>query len=196
MASSKPLKREFYDRPTLEVTQALLGTRLVRQEDGLRLAGIITETEAYVGSEDLGSHAHVGRTRRNQVMFGPPGHAYVYFTYGVHWCFNVVTERVDYPAAVLIRAFAPTEGLEVISRRRSGRDTFGPAKLTQALHIDGNMNGLDLCDAGSGLWIEAGLPVEASQIIARPRVGFNNVPEPWKSIPWNFSIDPFSLPGR
>ena len=122
----------------------------------VRLSAIITETEAYVGMDDLGCHAHVGKTRRNGVMFGPPGHAYVYFTYGVHWMLNAVTEKEGFPAAVLIRAIVPVEGVEVMSSRRRGRDTLGPAKLTQALGIDGKLNGLDLCDPSSGLWIEAG----------------------------------------
>jgi hypothetical protein len=122
------LPRSFYDRPTLVVARELLGARLVRILDGERLSGIILETEAYVGFEDQGSHAHRGRTPRNAPMFGPPGYAYVYFTYGMHWCLNVVTEAEGFPAAVLIRAILPQEGIEIIRARRNGRDTLGPAK--------------------------------------------------------------------
>ena len=98
-----PLNRDFYARPTLQVARELLGMRLVRLEGGARLAGLIVETEAYIGQEDLGCHARAGLTERNRVMFGPPGHAYVYFTYGMHWLLNCVTEAQGFPAAVLLR---------------------------------------------------------------------------------------------
>jgi len=153
---------------------------------GVRLAGLITETEAYIGQEDLGCHARSGQTRRNAVMFGPPGNAYVYFTYGMHWMLNAVTEQEGYPAAVLIRAFQPTEGIEVISARRKGGDTLGPAKLTQALGIDAALNGVSLCDPDAGLWIEAGIPVADDEVTIGARVGLFTVPEPWKSRPWRF----------
>jgi DNA-3-methyladenine glycosylase len=190
MKSAHPLIREFYDRPTLAVAHDLLGARLIRVVEKVRLSAIITETEAYVGMDDLGCHAHVGKTRRNGVMFGPPGHAYVYFTYGVHWMLNAVAGRDGFPAAVLIRAIVPVEGVEVMSSRRHGRDTLGPAKLTQALGIDGKLNGLDLCDSASGLWIEPGALVDEKDIVTGPRVGLYTVPEPWKSIPWRFRIFP------
>lgn len=183
------LPAAFYARPTLTVARELLGARLVRILDGIRLSGIITETEAYVGKEDLGCHASVGRTKRNATMFGPPGHAYVYFTYGMHWCLNAVTEAEGFPAAVLIRAIRPLEGIEVIRARRNGRDTNGPAKLTQALGIDGSLNGADLTLTASGLWIETGYPVPDESVTIGPRVGLYTVPEPWKSIPWRFRVD-------
>lgn len=182
------LPQSFYSRPTLTVARALLGARLVRILEGVRLAGIIIEAEAYVGEEDLGCHAKSGKTTRNAVMYGPPGNAYVYFTYGQHWMLNVVTEKEGFPAAVLIRAIEPVEGTDVISLRRNGRDTIGPAKLTQALGIDRSLNGANLCDPSSGLWIEAGSPVSASDIITSPRVGLFTVPEPWKSMPWRFLV--------
>jgi DNA-3-methyladenine glycosylase len=188
MKSSTCLPREFYHRPTLTVARALLGMRLVRLQDGVQLTGIITETEAYVGEEDLGCHAKSGKTRRNAVMYGPPGVAYVYFTYGMHWMLNVVTEPEGFPAAVLIRAILPVDGVEIISARRLGRDTLGPAKLTQALGVDEAFNGADLCNPVSGLWIETGVAVVEREIITGPRVGLNTVPEPWKSIPWRFRI--------
>lgn len=166
--------------------------RLVRQLDGTRLSGTIVETEAYRGEEDLACHARCGRTARNAVMYGPPGRAYVYFTYGMHWCLNAVTGPEGYPAAVLIRALVPLEGQEVIAARRAGvkpaQWTDGPAKLTRALAIDGSLNGCDLSDPASGLWIEPGQPPAAGDILCAPRVGLHNVPEPWKSMPWNFRI--------
>ncbi|MGZ6346916.1 MAG: DNA-3-methyladenine glycosylase, partial [Anaerolineales bacterium] len=178
----KILPQSFYSRPTLTVAHDLLGSRLVSILDGVRLAGIIIEAEAYVGQDDLGCHAKAGKTHRNAVMFGPPGYAYVYFTYGQHWMLNAVTEKESFPAAVLIRAIDPVEGADVISLRRHGRDTIGPAKLTMALGISGGLNGVSLFDPGSGLWIEEGSPVSAGDIITSPRVGLFTVPEPWKSI--------------
>lgn len=182
------LPRSFYNRPTLTVARELIGARLVRVLDGQKLVGIISETEAYIGEKDLGCHAHAGKTNRTAVMYGPPGHAYVYFTYGNHWMLNAVTEREGFPAAVLIRAIQPIEGAEVISARRGGRDTFGPGKLTQAMGITKSENGIDLTAAGSSLRIEAGIHIPNSLVTKSPRVGLNNVPEPWKSKPWRFVV--------
>ncbi|MFZ5902621.1 MAG: DNA-3-methyladenine glycosylase [Chloroflexota bacterium] len=184
-----PLPRKFYNRPTLTVARELIGARLVRILDGVKLVGIITETEGYIGEEDLACHARAGRTPRTQVMYGPPGHAYVYFTYGNHWMLNAVTEREGFPAAVLIRAVQPVEGAEVMSARRKGRDTLGPGKLTQAMGIGKSQNGTDLTETGSGLWIEAGISVPDSAVTIGPRVGLNNTPEPWKSKPWRFLVE-------
>lgn len=183
-----PLPRDFYNRPTLTVARELLGARLVRILDGVELVGLITETEAYIGEEDLGCHARAGRTPRTQVMYGPPGHAYVYFTYGNHWMLNAVTEAEGFPAAVLIRAIQPIEGVEVISARRNGRDTFGPGKVCQALGITKGENGADLTETGGGLWIEAGMPVADGSVTIGSRVGLYSVPEPWKSKPWRFCV--------
>lgn len=185
------LPRTFFDRPTLQVARDLLGARLVRLEpDGTRTAGIIVETEAYIGQEDLGCHARAGLTPRTRVMFGPPGHAYVYFTYGMHWLFNCVTESEGFPAAVLIRALLPSEGLPNIERRRAGRPrrewANGPAKLCQALGITGECNGLDLCAPGTPLFIERGQKISEERVTTGPRVGLYSVPEPWKSISWRF----------
>jgi DNA-3-methyladenine glycosylase len=189
---SKTLPRSFFERPTLVLARELLGTRLVRVQEGLRLSGIITETEAYIGETDLACHAKAGRTRRTAVMYGPPGHAYVYFTYGNHWMLNVVAEPEDSPAAILIRAILPEEGREIIDSRRGGKDTLGPGKLTQALGIDGSLNGIKLYDPASELRIESGRPVEAKDILTGPRIGLYTVPEPWKSIPWRFRVNPFA----
>ncbi len=180
------LPREFYDRPTLTVARELLGMRLVRLLEGVKLAGIITETEAYIGEEDLACHARSGKTRRNAVMYGPAGFAYVYFTYGMHWMLNAVTRPEGFPSAVLIRAIQPVQGLEIISARRQGRDTLGPAKLTQALGVDKELNGADLCSTVSGLWVEAGAEIDEKDILSGARVGLFTVPEPWKSKPWRF----------
>ena len=182
------LLRSFYNRPTLTVARELIGTQLVRVLDGQKLVGLITETEAYISEKDLACHAKAGRTPRTAVMFGPPGHAYVYFTYGNHWMLNVVTEREGFPAAVLIRAIQPIEGAEIMSRRRSGRDTFGPGKLTQAMGITKSENGVDLTQSASSLWIEAGVQIPNSLVTKGPRVGLNNTPEPWKSKPWRFLV--------
>lgn len=182
------LPRKFYNRPTLKVARELIGARLVRISDRVKLVGLITETEAYISQADLACHAKSGLTERTRVMFGPPGHAYVYFTYGHHWMLNVVTEQDGFPAAVLIRAIQPIEGAATMTRRRSGRDTFGPGKLTQALGITKRENGVDLTARGSGLWIETGLPVPDSAVTIGPRVGLNNTPEPWLSKPWRFLV--------
>ena len=183
-----PLSCNFYNRPTLTVARELIGARLVRILDGVKLVGIISETEAYISQKDLACHAKAGRTARTAVMFGEPGHAYVYFTYGNHWMLNAVTEREGFPAAVLIRAIQPIEGADIMSARRSGRDTFGPGKLTQAMGITKSENGVDLTETTSGLWIEAGVKIPNSLVTKGPRVGLNNTPEPWSSKPWRFLV--------
>ncbi|NIM95253.1 MAG: DNA-3-methyladenine glycosylase [Anaerolineales bacterium] len=197
MSTRERLDRPFFARSTLNVAIELLGQHLVRiDEDGVRLSGMIIETEAYVGVEDLGCHAHSGRTKRNAIMWGPPGIAYVYFTYGMHWMLNMVTEEDGFPAAVLLRGILPIDGLERIRSRRlvrSSKDlTNGPAKICQALGIDGQFNGHDVCGPESVLFIERGLDVDESLVTLSPRVGLNSVPEPWKSIPWRFQVDPES----
>ena len=190
------LPRKFYNRPTLTVARELLGARLVRISDGMKLVGIISETEAYFGFDDLASHAKAGRTIRTDPMFGPPGLAYVYFTYGNHWMLNAVTEKEGFPAAVLIRAIQPLEGVDVMMERRQGRDTLGPGKLTQALGITKSENQADLTGTASGLWIEAGVPVPNSRVTKGPRVGLNNTPEPWLSKPWRFLVKGWHIPNE
>jgi DNA-3-methyladenine glycosylase len=194
MSFSDHLKRAFFLRPTLKVARDLLGQRLILLEgNDERLGGLITETEAYVGSEDLGCHARAGKTRRNEAMWGPPGHAYVYFTYGMHWMLNFVTEREGSPAAVLIRGLWPVEGVNKMLQKRAVSQledlTNGPAKLCQALGIDGDWNGIDLCHPDSRLFVEKGSAIAEKNVITGPRVGLTSVPEPWKSIPWRFQID-------
>jgi DNA-3-methyladenine glycosylase len=187
------LKHTFFIRPTLLVARRLLGQRLVlREPSGRRLAGLIIETEAYIGQDDLGCHAHHGRTDRNAVMWGKPGCAYVYFTYGMHWMLNIVTEPAGMPAAVLLRALHPTEGLELIRRRRAGQSpatwTNGPAKLCQAFKIDRRLNGYDLCQPEARLRVERRRRVPDWAVSTGPRVGLNSVPEPWHSMPWRFCL--------
>jgi DNA-3-methyladenine glycosylase len=192
------LTRPFFDRPTLVVAREVLGARLVRVEkSGRRTSGCVIETEAYIGTEDLGCHARVGRTARNAAMWGPAGHAYVYFTYGMHWCLNLVTEADGYPAAVLLRALLPLEGIAQMRRRRGppGESDLagGPARLCQALGIDRRFDGHDLCGPRAALFLEAGTPLADEEVTTSPRVGLDRVSEPWRGMPWRFAIHPRSL---
>lgn len=193
------LPRSFFSRDTLDVARSLLGKRLICvQDDGTRTGGRILEAEAYVGTIDLGCHARSGMTRRNRSMWGPPGHAYVYFTYGMHWMLNFVTEANDRPAAVLIRSIQPEEGEVLIRRSRKNRPrrqwTNGPAKICQALGIGKAFDGMDLCNPDSRLFVEAAPEIPAPAVQTGPRIGLFTVPEPWKSIPWRFQIKPEDLP--
>lgn len=195
MPTPERLPRVFFSRPTLDVARDLLGKRLVRiEQDQTRTSGWIVELEAYVGTEDQGCHARSGRTERNRSMWGPPGHAYVYFTYGMHWMLNIVTEQEGFPAAVLLRALQPIENLARMRERRAGRPeqhlTDGPAKLCQALGVDKSLDGHDLCRPTSSLFLERGPSLDESLVTRGPRVGLNNVPQPWKSVLWRFRITP------
>ncbi|MEM9373239.1 MAG: DNA-3-methyladenine glycosylase [Planctomycetota bacterium] len=184
-----------------QAARALLGTTLTRTlPTGERLAGVITETEAYVGPEDLASHAVGGRrTPRSESMWAKPGTAYVYFTYGMHHCLNVSCLRADHPAAVLIRAIRPNEGIDFMRANRAGnkprkhplrdRDlTNGPGKLCQALAIDLDLDGIDLLQsphlAISGPFGAA----DPDRITATPRIGLGDVGE-WGEAPLRFVLD-------
>ncbi len=185
------LKREFFNRNACIVARELLGARLVRQLNGQRLSGIIVETEAYTGLDDLASHGRAGQTPRNMPMWEEPGHAYVYLTYGMHWLLNAVCEPAGQPAAVLIRAIEPVEGLDIIAQHRAGRSqrewTSGPARLTKALAVDKTQNRVDMTRQAEGLWLEAGEWVETVE--TGPRIGLGkNVPEPWFSMPWRWWV--------
>ena len=186
------LPRSFFDRPTQVVARELLGCRLLRRLGGTLLAGAIVETEAYIGERDLACHAKAGRTARTAIMYGPPGFAYVYFTYGMHWMLNLVTEAEGFPAAVLIRAFEPLEGIARMQDRRGGKPlsqlASGPARLTQALEIGREENGLDCCRPDSPLTLARGSAVPPSSVAATPRIGLGRTPEPWLSKPWRFTI--------
>ena len=189
----KPLPESFYDRDTVEVARGLIGKTLVRQEGKTRISGMIIETEAYRGEEDLACHCRVGRTPRTEIMYGPAGRAYIYLIYGMYWLLNVVTEGVGKPGAVLIRAIEPLEGLEVIAKRRAGQGrkswTDGPGKLSRALKIEGDLNGANICQAPGPLYISEGPEIALETIQSGPRVGLESVPEPWKSIAWRFKVD-------
>lgn len=174
MASRLP--RAFYARDTLTVARELLGKRLVRFHMGARLAGRITEVEAYIGEGDRASHASVGPTPRNAPMYGPPGYTYVYLIYGIHHCLNVVTEHEGFPAAILIRAIELLEGLAIIQRRHDRQGppttlTCGPGRLCYTLDIDRSLNHCDLCAPDALLWIEDAVPVLETQIARSPRIG-------------------------
>jgi len=184
------LGRAFFEQKATQVANSLIGQRIVRLLDGSRISGIILETEAYDGEQDLACHARSGRTHRNAVMYGPPGHAYVYFTYGMHWLLNCVTGKEGYPAAVLIRAILPVEGLDIITKRRKGIPQKhwcdGPAKLTKALSIDGGLNGANLCTHKNGLFIEQGITIPAEWLQCTARIGIRYAPQPWRTKPWRF----------
>lgn len=166
------LGKSFFNRPTLDVAKDLIGKTLCRrQKKGEILRAVICETEAYDGFDDRASHAHRGVTPRNGVMFGPPGHAYIYLCYGIHWLFNISTREKGYPAAVLIR------GVENVS---------GPGRLTRHFRIDRAFNGKSLTRY-SGLWVEDnGLVVPPQQIVATPRIGIDYAGAEWSAAPWRF----------
>ena len=174
------LPHNFYARPTTEVAIDLLGRRLVCARDGVARSGTIVETEAYVGPHDLACHAARGRTARTEVMFGPPGRAYVYLIYGIHHCVNAVTEREGYAAAVLIRALQPDD--------ESLGKTSGPGLLCRALGIDRTHNGEDL--AGDRLYVlegdrPASVPRPSGDVLSGPRIGVAYAGE-WAEKPFRF----------
>ncbi len=167
-----------------------MGQKLVRQIDSLELSGMIVETEAYCGQADSACHAHRGMTPRNKVMFGEPGHAYVYFTYGMHYMLNLVTEAAENPCAVLIRAVVPLAGIEEMEarRKRKGAElTNGPAKLCQALSIDKSLNGWDLT-CGKELWVEDYRKIPAKSIIITPRIGIDYAKTKDRDALWRFLV--------
>ena len=182
------LPRSFYEQNTLAVARQLLGKYLVRRHtDGITV-GRIVETEAYVGPDDKACHASRGRTRRTEIMFGRAGHAYVYMIYGFHYMLNIVTETADFPAAVLIRAVEPWNGVRLMqSRRRTERLhslASGPGKLCQAFAIDRTLNGDDVC--GKLLYLEDRGDA-APKVLTTPRIGVDYAGK-WKLKPWRFLI--------
>jgi len=187
------LPREFYTRPdVLAVARDLLGQVLVvRTRDGRRVSGTIVETEAYRGPEDRASHAYGGRrTARTETMYARGGTAYVYFVYGMHHQFNVVTSVEDVPHAILVRAVEPREGIALMRRRRAGRPdrdlASGPGKLCQALGIDLRLDGVDLL--GDRVWLERGEGTLArADVITGPRVGIDYAGA-WARRPWRFRV--------
>ena len=182
------LKRSFYTRDTVQVAQDLLGKIIIRNIDGNMLSGIIIETEAYRYKDDAASHSYMGLTERNKAMFGEVGRAYVYFTYGMHYCVNAVARSSNYSAgAVLIRSIFPRDGIEFMLKQRKTRDLSnlvnGPAKLTQALKITKNDYGEDLTKRSS-LYIVDGIQIKTSQILLGPRIGIKKATDKL----WNFKI--------
>jgi DNA-3-methyladenine glycosylase len=175
---ARRLGRGDFAAPTLEVARRLLGCTLVHAPaGGPRRAGRIVETEAYVGADDQASHARFGPTPRAAVMFGPPGHAYVYLVYGMHHCLNVVTEAAGQPAAVLLRALEPV--------RNVAGPTDGPGRLCRALGVDRGHDGLDLCAPGASLFVEER---DAPPLVgSSPRIGVAYAGE-WAARPWRFFI--------
>ncbi len=192
------LPQSFFARPARTVAQALLGKKLVHHINGRILSGIIVETEAYCDADqpDLACHAERANggnpTPRTAVMFGPAGFTYVYFNYGIHWLFNIVTGQAGQPNGVLIRALEPVEGMEIMQENRGKRPltqlTNGPAKLTQALQIDKSQNEANLCHPNGVIWIADGATIPKASIAAGPRIGLGKTPEPWHSIPWRYWI--------
>jgi DNA-3-methyladenine glycosylase len=186
------VNREFFDRSVHEVARELIGCELAVGET----AGVIVETEAYEAT-DPACHAYIGRTKRNEVLFGPPGHAYVYLSYGIHSLLNAVAEPEGSAAAVLIRALEPTRGLDLMRERR-GRNArarasttrlgleqlcSGPGKLTEALGVDLTLNGADLAEPP--FEISAPAPEwERGDIVSSPRIGITKAAE----LPWRYSV--------
>lgn len=177
---ASPFPPAFYDRPTALVARDLLGAVLeCRAEDGVVARGRIVEVEAYLGPHDAACHAAVGLTRRNHNLHGPPGVAYVYRIYGLHWCVNAVTREAGHGSAVLVRALEPLEGIESMRARRGGAPdrelANGPGKLCQALGIGGAHDGLRL-DRGP-LRLRPGTPVLDAHVVVTPRVGITRAAE-------------------
>jgi len=186
LGKPRPLPRSFYARPVLAVARDVIGKILVHESAEGMVAGCIVEAEAYRGPQDRAAHSYGGRrTARTEAMFGEPGHAYVFFVYGMHWHFNVVTTRSGAPHAVLIRAVEPVEGRALMARRR-GVDpdqpvlTNGPGKLCQAFAIDGRHYGLDLVRPPLYL-----LDGPRGAVARAPRVGVAYAAE-WAHKPWRF----------
>jgi len=214
-----PFPRDRLERPTLEAARALLGARLVRdavpatdEGSGLgRRVGRIVEVEAYIGEDDLASHARFGPTDRNRVMYGPPGTAYVYLVYGMHHCLNVVTEPTGRPAALLVRAVEPIDGVDAMraerealsaGRRRARASTdarprhipdarlaAGPGLVAAAFGITRRDTGIDLCDPSSPLRLESPPGGEPPpDVVTGPRIGIAYAAEPWTSVAWRFTV--------
>ena len=175
---SKKLRKSFFIKETALAAEKLLGSVLVRRsKDGSVLKGKIVETEAYLGLNDSSCHSYQGRrTNRTQVMYREGGCSYVYFTYGMHYCFNIITAGKNQPEAVLIRSLEPLKGISIMQKNRNQTEiknlTSGPAKLCQALNIDKQLNGVDLCNSNM-IYLEKGKAVSPRLITTVPRVGLS-----------------------
>jgi DNA-3-methyladenine glycosylase len=184
------LGRDFYARDVLDVARDCIGTLLVHETPAGRIVGRVVEAEAYRGPEDRAAHSYGGRrTARTEVMFGPPGHVYVFFVYGMHWHVNLVTGPLGAPQAVLLRAVEPLMGVELMAERRGmGAErrelTNGPGKLCQAFGIDRNLYGADLCRGP--LYLEpAPAHLPPPRVLTSPRIGIDYA-GPWRDRPWRF----------
>ena len=176
MRTGQILQSRYFNRPTVMVARSLLGKYLVRENGRGTVAGKIIEVEAYCGPKDLACHASKGRTARTEVLYGPPGTAYVYLIYGIYHCLNVVTERAEFPAAVLIRAI-----------EMNGLLIDGPGRLCRALEIDRSLNRHDMTSR-ERLWFEdRGMSVKRSEVGAFPRIGVNYAGS-WAKKPWRFRL--------
>jgi DNA-3-methyladenine glycosylase len=171
---SKVLKKDFFQRPALQVAEEMLGKYLIRKTGGYIYTGMITEVEAYDGPDDKANHASIGRTKRNEIMFAEGGYIYVYLTYGIHNMVNLVTGEQEYPAAVLIR------GTDQVS---------GPGRLTKYYSIDRGLNKLK-ASPESGLWIEdRGVSIKKEDVITTARIGVQSAGEPWAGKPYRFVLN-------
>jgi DNA-3-methyladenine glycosylase len=181
----KILPRSFFNRSTLKVARDLIGKYVLRRTEHGAMAGLIVEVEAYVGPHDLACHASRGRTQRTDVLFGPPGLAYVYLIYGMYHCLNVVTEREGFPAAVLIRAVAHCKPPAVPVL------IDGPGRVCRSFDIDRTLNRLDLT-LGEGLWMEdRGERITEADVLTAPRIGVDYAGE-WASKPFRFRLARFT----
>lgn len=184
------LPRRFFARPTLRVARELLGTIIARRTRGRLLRGIVVETEAYIGERDLACHASRGRTARAEILYGVPGTLYVYLIYGRYWCLNIVTERKNFPAAVLVRALQPLQGADLMSRRRRTPDlinlTSGPGKLCQAFGITGSWNGRAVGE-NTIFFRQRKQTLPPDRIGRGPRIGVEYA-GPCQAYPWRFFI--------
>lgn len=195
---ARAFPRELLAGDSLIAARAILGARLVREatpEGHSRREGRIVEVEAYIGPDDRASHARMGPTPRNRVMFGPPGRAYVYLVYGMHHCLNVVTEADGQPAALLLRAVEPVAGLDAMRVARGREDipdarlAAGPGRVGAAFGVERSLTGMDLCDPASPLHLEPRPEGEAApRVVAGPRVGIAYAGEPWTSLPWRIGV--------
>lgn len=186
--NGRNLPRSFFARDTHIVARALLGKKLVRHIGRTVVGGRITEVESYAGVDDLASHAARGRTARTEIMFGPAGYAYIYLVYGIHYCFNITTEEKEFPAAILVRALEPVDGIVYMQRARGTNTlhalTTGPGKLTQALSITSALNQEDLAHSRRIYIVDDGYVIAPRDIVTTTRIGVGyagkSATRPWR----------------
>lgn len=184
--SSKILDNKFFNPPTLKVAKELLGKFLVRRTGNKKISGMITEVEAYVGPKDKASHASRGKTERNKVMFGKAGYWYIYFTYGMHWMLNIVTEKEEYPAAILIRSVRITKPSSSISKYGLV-EIRGPGRLTKFFKIDKSFNNKPV-NRKTGLWLEdRRVKISPRQVRRGKRIGVDYAGK-WRKKLWRFYL--------